>query len=391
MADTNEFFHRPDLAVALADQALDTTLGKSGGLFLSAPRRTGKSTFVRQDLLPELARRGVVPIYVDLWIDRSVNPAIHISNAVRTSLAKDDGPVATMAKKVMSATNINLGALGSGVTFDLSQLNMARESTLADALKALSLAHKRKLVLVIDEAQHATSTQEGEYALFALKAARDSLNTDPDMFGMQLIATGSNRDKLAAMVSGREQAFYGAEQVAFPALSIDYVRWALERAKLNLDVDKAFTVFTSLGFRPEPMIKALKDTRLQLANDSSKDPSETLAESAAADTDAAKAEFLNSVANLPPLQSAVLREIAKDAQLPVGSRKDGVFTAKMKARLEAQLEAELGPNHGESSAAPNVQSALDALRGANLLWKSKRGSYAMEDEQYIEWITNDSV
>lgn len=66
---------------------------------------------------------------------------------------------------------------------------------------------------MIDEAQHALTTDEGINALFSLKAARNTLNTDPGRYGMQLVATGSNRDKLATLVNGREQAFYGADMV----------------------------------------------------------------------------------------------------------------------------------------------------------------------------------
>ena len=64
-------FHRP----ALAGQLADALLGKSpfdyrSGLFLAAPRRTGKSTFLRLDLVPELERRGLATLYADLWSDR---------------------------------------------------------------------------------------------------------------------------------------------------------------------------------------------------------------------------------------------------------------------------------------------------------------------------------
>jgi transposase len=53
--------------------------------------------------------------------------------------------------------------------------------------------------LVIDEVQHALTTEEGTNALFSLKAARDSLKTDPGRYGMQLVVTGSSRDKLATI------------------------------------------------------------------------------------------------------------------------------------------------------------------------------------------------
>lgn len=386
MSNPQAFFHRPQLADAIADQALDTSMGNSGGLFLAAPRRTGKSTFVRQDLLPALRQRNVLTIYVDLWIDRSINPAIHIANAVRAALAVEDGNVAKWAKKVLSGTKLNVGAFGSGLSFDLSQLNMPREATLTDALKALSMANERKLILVIDEAQHANTTPEGATALFALKAARDSLNTDSNMFGMQLIATGSNRDKLAALVNSREQAFYGADMVNFPSLGKDYIQWMVERSKLPLDVDGTFRVFQEVGFRPEPMRKALMATKLKLAIEPALNPDHSLAEAARADIQGAKTDFLNSVANLPPLQGAILREIAADSKKPNGSARDGVFSTAMRARLQSRLDCELGDGHDISPSTPNVQSALESLRVENFLWKSQRGTYAMEDEQYTEWL-----
>ena len=384
-------FTRPALAAALADQALDTSLGTSGGMFLAAPRRTGKSTFVRQDLVPEFERRNLNVIYVDLWIDKTVNPAIHIANAIRTELAREDGAVAKTLKKMATMSKLTVGAWGNGLSFDLSQLNLAKDATLADALKALSTASQKKLVLVIDEAQHALTTDEGVNALFSLKAARDSLNTDLGRYGMQLVATGSNRDKLATLVNGREQAFYGADMVTFPLLGKDYVQWLLERARLNLDADGAAGVFQSLGSRPEPFRKALSQARLQLAVNPAQDADALLASLAAQGVRDAKTDFLNTVASLPPLQSALLRELAADSLFGPDVRRAGLFSAAMKTRLLARLEAEMGAAHGVSVESPSVQNALDKLREENFLWRSQRGAYAVEDEQFLEWLAQDNV
>lgn len=382
----DQFFHRPALAAALADQALDTSLGTSGGMFLAAPRRTGKSTFVRQDLVPEFERRNLNVIYVDLWIDKTVNPAIHIANAIRTELAREEGPIAKALKKLSPLSKLTVGAWGTGLSFDLSQLNLPKDATLTDALKALSVASQKKLILVIDEAQHALTTDEGINALFSLKAARDSLNTDPGRYGMQLVATGSNRDKLATLVNGREQAFYGADMVQFPTLGKDYVQWLVSRAKLNLDIDLATKVFQSLGSRPEPFRKALSQTRLQQAINPAQDANAMLASLAAKGVRDAKNDFLNTVASLPPLQSALLRELATDALLEPDVRRPGLFSVAMKVRLLARLEAEMGTAHGVSVESPSVQNALDKLREENFLWRSQRGSYAVEDEQFLEWL-----
>ena len=132
---TPAFFPRSALAAVIANQVLDTSQGLTGGTFLAAPRRTGKSTFIRQDLVPELQSRNVEVIYVDLWADKAVNPAIHIANALHAALSKSAGTVAKLARKLAGLSQINLGAFGSGLRFDLSQLNMPKDATLGDALK----------------------------------------------------------------------------------------------------------------------------------------------------------------------------------------------------------------------------------------------------------------
>ena len=57
------------------------------GLFLSGLRRTGKTTFLRNDLIPALERQGAVVMYVDLWSDTSTNPGALVKQAVRRTLA----------------------------------------------------------------------------------------------------------------------------------------------------------------------------------------------------------------------------------------------------------------------------------------------------------------
>jgi hypothetical protein len=54
-------YHRPDLAHDMATQLLSPGVldqGLRSGLFLSGLRRTGKTTFLRQDLIPALENAG---------------------------------------------------------------------------------------------------------------------------------------------------------------------------------------------------------------------------------------------------------------------------------------------------------------------------------------------
>lgn len=74
----NPFYHRDQYAADLAQQLLKPTalqVQVRSGVFLSGIRRIGKTTFLRQDLIPALEAKGALVIYVDLWADRSKSPA----------------------------------------------------------------------------------------------------------------------------------------------------------------------------------------------------------------------------------------------------------------------------------------------------------------------------
>jgi hypothetical protein len=75
MADT-KLYHRTDLAQAVAKQVLATSIMSASfsGLFLAAPRRTGKSTFMLEDFRPALEEQGALVVYVDLWADKKIDP-----------------------------------------------------------------------------------------------------------------------------------------------------------------------------------------------------------------------------------------------------------------------------------------------------------------------------
>jgi len=71
-------YRRNQYAADLAQQLLKPTalqVQVRSGVFLSGIRRIGKTTFLRQDLVPALEAMGALVIYVDLWVDRSKSPA----------------------------------------------------------------------------------------------------------------------------------------------------------------------------------------------------------------------------------------------------------------------------------------------------------------------------
>ncbi len=249
MSNAQVLFQRPELANRIAKQILVIGVGSaaSSGVFLAAPRRTGKSTFVREDLRPALEAEGALVVYADLWANPTADPGNVIVNAIRATLASNDGVVLRLAKSA-GMDKVKVGS----VSFDLDRVGLGKDVSLTEALVALSDETKKIIVLVIDEAQHAITTEAGVSALFALKAARDELNSSQH-HGLRVVCTGSNRDKLAMLRNSKDQAFFGAPLVNFPMLGEGYIEWFCKEVDLpfQLDPKQVWPLFVEAGYRPE--------------------------------------------------------------------------------------------------------------------------------------------
>ena len=60
----------------------------------------------------------------------------------------------------------------------------------------------QSVALIIDEAQHALTSEAGEAGMTALKSARDQLNK-PGKTRLMIVMSGSDRDKLLRLVNTR--------------------------------------------------------------------------------------------------------------------------------------------------------------------------------------------
>ena len=369
-------FKRTELANEVADKILFTspTSASSSGLFLAAPRRTGKSTFLREDLRPQLEAKGALVLYVDLWENRQTDPGDAIVNAIRTELAKHDGVI----KRLVKSTGLDKISI-AGTSFTLDRLGLAQGISLSAALSALSDDVQTPIVLVIDEAQHAITTEGGTNALFALKAARDELNSTRHK-GLRVVATGSNQDKLAMLRNSKEQAFFGAPLVRFPSLGRDYVKWFCAHADLGASIDPevVFDLFSKASFRPE-ILGAAADTLRFAFGVEKKDIASRFYEEVQLEIDSTNKEAMRVIHSLTPLQSAVFLVLAKA----------GPDYAPFEAKTMVLYQGSMSSISPESDVAPdlsNVQQALVALQEKGLVWKAARGVYALEDTSLGELL-----
>jgi hypothetical protein len=318
-----------------------------------------------------MRKRGWETLYVDLWSDRSRDPAELIIAVVREALARFDGVVLKAAKGVgLDKLNV-LGAL----SLDLNKIGQTGGATLADALERLRLKCGKPLVLLVDEAQHALSTPAGTQAMFALKAARDRLNQGTSERGLHLVMTGSNRDKLTHLVLRKSEPFYGAGVTRFPLLDRGFVEAYAAWLKPQFADGKAFSAetleraFALLGRRPEMLKRVVGEA---VADWGGAEALDALIERNAQQLQSrAWQEFASAYNSLPGAQKAVLDAIARLAP---------DYTPFAETALAA-YQAVLGKPLSNSA----IQGALDALRDKELIWRAGRGDYAFEDDGLRAW------
>ncbi|HBK50532.1 MAG TPA: hypothetical protein DDZ74_14825 [Pseudomonas sp.] len=386
MSPVRPFLRRNQLANALAqDLAGESLVDYSSGMFLAAPRRTGKSTFLNNDFIPECVQRGWLPVYVDLWSDRDAAPAQLISGAIGTALARFEGALARTAKKA-GIDKINLLRT---LSWDFTRPQLPAGTTLAQALAVLHQVSGQLVVLIIDEAQHALNSEDGLNAMFALKAARDHLNRGDRPDGLRLVFTGSSRDKLANLVLKSKQPFFGASITPFPLLGREYVEfitalWNRRLADSNqFKVEDLAYAFELVGRRPEMLNKLLAEVSVGLGE--AGNLGELLRNGALNHQAGVWSDYESAWNELTPLQQAVLEVMAERT---LGRQPFSPFTEQTLVEVSRKLEQAQAVANVNTA---NVQKALDALRDKELVWKANRGEYALEDTSMAEWLARDQA
>jgi hypothetical protein len=366
-----DFFRRAALARQMAKKLLKPALldrGLRSGLFLSGLRRTGKTTFLQQDLIPALESMGALVIYVDLWADTKADPATLVHAAIRKTLEDLRSPASRVLGRLKRVKGLDIGAVGLKFGFQLSDLGTRGGPTLAEVLaEAVDLA-KTDVVLIMDEVQQALAGDGGSQMLLAIKAARDAINPRPGTPGHFIfIGTGSHRAQVVGMTLQGKHAFAGATSLDYPTLGEDYVKYLLdgiasEDAKVVPSLPVAVKAFDTLGRRPEDMTRALR----QLQHSSPRDADRFLPVIAATLKGAAADVELRKVEDLGVLASAVFDRIAR-----ADGHVTGLFTADALAEYAAAI--------GRDVTSDQVQRIAEELRDANIIMRKGHGVYAVTD------------
>lgn len=369
-------FHRHDYAQAMVRQLLQPgplDAGVRSGVFISGIRRIGKTTFIRQDLMPALVGMGALPLYLDLWSDRARAPGTLLVEAVRSALVDLERPSSGLLGQLRRVKGVDFGAAGFKFGFQLESLGTAQGATLDQAFVELVRQSQGDVVLIIDEVQQALTTKDGEDMLFALKAARDRVNTATDLPGrLLIIGTGSHKSLVTDMATRRSQAFAGAHTASFAPLGRDFVDWFLQRVAAGgfvaPSLDVAWQGFQSLVHRPEELTKAVLQLQSEVA--AGRDADAVFPVICTTLASAAAGVEIQGIEDAGELAVLAFSRIA-------GGQSRGLFGADTLAWCAARLGREVSPN--------DMNQAIDKLVAGNYILRKGHGSFAVADP-FVEQV-----
>lgn len=376
MLSRTQIFHRTDLAQLLAKRLLDPDVFQTtsrDGLFITGIRRIGKTTFLKQDLVPELRRRGALVIYADLWKQSGLPPYKAVLSAVQNAFIELAGHSSVKELKV----SLPLVTM----SFEPKKIGFPDGVPLADAFLELMEIISTDIVLILDEIQETLKSESGRNLMMMLKAARDAVNlrdVNPKGTYLFIVGTGSHRSVVTAMTSRASQPFYGADRIDFPVLGEDFVDWRMRQmadAPKLPDRETVMKGFRTLGFRPKALTQILGSIQDY--------PGEEIDEAflAVCDNQARldAEEFLLPLRSEQLMVKLIFTEIAAAGEKGCRS----LFSADFRKRLT--------DNAGKSKEISSsvIQGKIAKLQKLDLIYPASYGSYAVSDPQAARiWLRN---
>jgi hypothetical protein len=366
----NQIWHCPRPALAASYLAL-LSAGPVVSTSIFAPRRTGKTAFLRQDLTPAAQVAGYTVAYADLWQTR-LSPGVALVRGLEEALEPR-----TLAQKALRTLQQPIKKLKVGGS--IGEIKGEIDLELEDPRKALTelalrvddlvaqLCARQPLLLLIDEAQELARNKDNELVATALRTAITKHRDE-----IRVVFTGSSRTKLAHVFSNTSAPLYsvGATIQDFPLLGRELVEFVAEKFNLatqrSLDVAVAWQEFQAFKRQPEPFLSAVVAVMM--------DPSLSLETACLLERDEQdKSENHEGTwSSLDDLQKQLVRLFAENPAAKPFSK-----------TVLARLAKHLGVPNVEG---PTVQFALRKLGDKNVLAKSAGGIYAFESDAFERWV-----
>jgi len=355
-------FKRPKLTQALATKLVDRQR-----IAMFGARQKGKTTLLREELIPRLVARGVLPIYIECWADRK-DPMGSINHALSKSLEELKLAPGHVGRRLARTPVRKLGAFGASTELgDVGRRKLPKSPTLRfDALLTQVLeATTHDVALLFDEFQAVAEVDESKTLSAGLRAALTQAN-----HRVGVVFSGSSQTQLLRMFTTSKAPLYQfANAEPYPLLKEDFVSHVAQKfheaTRRELNQALALRLLEDFGHQPGPFLHVLA---IMVS-----DPAIKL-DKAFTSMLNAKSRTLWTVAwnELMPTQRVALRLVA-DKQAPTSA-----------ASLDMAAQ-QLGKLRVASS---TMDRALKALEAKGLVQKD--GSYGVVDPVLNAWLLHNA-
>jgi len=335
----------------------------SSALVFFAPRRMGKTEFLRKDITPLAEKKGWAVFYFS-FLDVGSNPAEEFVKSLlkfadELGLIKNSNSLLNKISKVsLKANTIKVGVGGSVELREPKKLEFDLKELLNE------IAKKTKLLLLMDEVQILAEAKNANF----IAAFRTVLDVNKDK--IKVIFTGSSQAGLRRMFSQSKAPFFHfGQNIDFPKLDKGFTNHLADTFKKvttrTLDKNllwKAFEDFQQVTQLARSLVERLAlnpnlkidEAKEQLLNELSDDR-----------------KFVETWDNLSSLEHAVLVLIANGEK--------GLFSASTKSILAKQLGV-------EKLELSTIQATIRKLARKNLIGQQDRSDYFIDDPNFKSWI-----
>lgn len=360
-------YRRPRLAQKQLHDILDFGVR---ALTLFGPRGTGKTEFLKQDLMPLAAKAGFRCAYVDLWLVADPRESI-IEQLQPGGVTAPVGRTRTLGGDVSRILTPSLGELRVGADMFGTKLEVGAKAKererhastdrrLVDAFKTFLKRDKKPILLILDEVQTLASPRHES----VIKTVRSILQANDARVAR--IFTGSSRNGLDRLFRREHAALFqqGGDRINLPPLDRGFVElicdWYAKRTGGHtIDVDAAYRALHALGYSGRTFRVAVERVLLGTSRNI------TDAAKAVQDAQSTSPQLLAALSKLSPLQAAVLREV-----WVTGSE---LYSEASRAGYAALIGA-------DSVSKAEVQAALKRLERMELVYRDG-GEWAIESPE----------
>lgn len=354
-----DIWHYP--RTELAKQVLgmfDTGLASSLTFF--APRRMGKTEFLRKDITPLAVEQGWRVFYFS-FLDAGEQSESQFIQALQ-EFAKQDN-VLKQAGKLLK----KLGSVSTEVAGVKAEVNLAEEQAVSSNLLSIikMLYNQDKpVLLLLDEIQALAGIRHKS----TIAGLRTALDMHKDR--IKVIFTGSSREGLRQMFSASNAPFFHyGQNLNFPELTREFTDHLAQAffvsTQRSLDKDSLWQTFLDLQRNPQLARSLVERLALQ--------PMLTIdfAKGQLIEDTTGYRDFAGLWESLKPLEKLLLQAIAQGQSELYGTA------------FRRYLAEQIGI---DDVAVSSVQSALRSLSNRQQVFKSDNQGYQVEDLLFKEWI-----